>query len=364
MKIVEGTIISHYCFDAAEEIELGKIETLFGKKAKESKIDYQRITPPYIQYKTSPLLIKLGNFEKKIADIDFSINCHTKIYDFGVITIKFFIPIKDIEWGTLKKINTEILKNQVLEKKAFEYFEKVKEEIKELIILPNKEIEWEDYPVFMVKQFEKSMDAKELLKSIKDIGKVLAGEDLDLSKKEINDATKDPLSYFKDDLTIINWNASFIYDPRASQDIIDIIEFAVIELLELRVYDSVLDKAMEKAYDYIAISKKKKFFAPPASVMRYLEEVKLEVSEVIEKVENSLKLIGDPYLAKVYSMASSKLFLEKWKSAVRKKLDTIDNTYSMIWERASTKRMELLEVMIVVLFVMDIFLFLFELFFK
>jgi hypothetical protein len=40
---------------------------------------------------------------------------------------------------------------------------------------------------------------------------------------------------------------------------------------------------------------------PFATIIDYLSEVKLDVSEVIEKVTNSLKLIGDPYLARVYT---------------------------------------------------------------
>ncbi len=364
MKVKDGSVLVYYCFDAADEVQLDRIEKIFGKVPKESRLDYQRVTPEYVQYKKAPLLIKLGKFEKKIGEKIFSVECDVKIYDFGAITVRFSVPVANYELGFLKELGVDIAYKKALENKAVEYFEKIRNEIKDSLIMPNKDAEWEDYLIFAVKEFDQKIGVRELMKSKEIIAKILKGEENELSKKEMDDAVKEPLSYFKDDIAIINWNATFIYDPKMGSDVIDIIEFAVLELLELRVYDAVLDRAVEKAYDYLDFSKKKTFYAPPSNVLKYLVEVKLGVSEIIEKVENSLKLIGDPFLAKVYSTASSRFFLEKWKTGVKEKLNTINATYSFLWERANTNRMIILEVAIVVLFVMDILLFLFELFLK
>jgi hypothetical protein len=49
-------------------------------------------------------------------------------------------------------------------------------------------------------------------------------------------------------------------------------------------------------------------------------------------VEYSIKLIGDWYSAKLYSLISKKFHLDTWKGYIDKKLDTIEDIYSMAAE--------------------------------
>jgi len=48
-----------------------------------------------------------------------------------------------------------------------------------------------------------------------------------------------------------------------------------------------------------------------------------------EAVECPIKLIGDWYSAKLYSLISKKFHLDSWKGIIEKKLDTIEDVYSM-----------------------------------
>ena len=73
-----------------------------------------------------------------------------------------------------------------------------------------------------------------------------------------------------------------------------------------------------------------------------------------DAIENSLKLYGDWYSAKVYSIAAKKLYIEKWKTIVEKKLDTVRELYTMIAQRTSESYNLLLEFTIVLLIVFEI----------
>lgn len=356
LKIEEGTIMSYWCFDVGNEIRIEEIEKVLGKKAEKVFLTYERLAPQYIQYKTPPLFLRMG--KEKINNKEWDID--VKIYDFGVITIRPWTSIK----GTTKEITRLLnLSEAELKKKVFSILNKILEEIKNQIEKPTIEVErnFSNYNVFFVQKFERAWKPHELIKKFnEDIAHFLRYENKKLSEQEIKDVLKSPLSYYYDDLTIIDFYSAFVYDPRKNYDVPDVLEYAIIELTELRAYDNFLDEVLEMTYDELS---KKRFFAGGA-IMNKLAQVKLEVSEVKEKVENFLKLIDDSYLGKIYVAANNRFYLEKWKSSVKEKLELLESLYTKGWERLQTKRMVIFEAAIVILFILDIILILWELFGK
>ncbi len=166
----------------------------------------------------------------------------------------------------------------------------------------------EHYAIFMIQEFNRAVDASELLENYGiELVRILR-EEIDLSRDEMREALKNPLSYRHNDLTLIDWNSTFIYDPEASYDVPDVIEFALIQLLELRLYDQMLDLLVDEAYDVLIPIKQRIF--PFSRTLRNLSGIKLDISEIIDRLEYHLKLIGDLYLAKVYQTASKRFYLE------------------------------------------------------
>ena len=204
-----------------------------------------------------------------------------------------------------------------------------------------------------VNKFNMPVTAKELVEKHRlEIGQLLRCEEAELDESQITDSLKQPLSYSKKDLVLIDWNAAFIYDTKHNYDVIDIIEYAVIELLELRTYDTVLDNVLDKAYTDVLKKKKGFSLSPYSKTMDYLAEVKLEISDIIEKVENSLKLIGDLYLAKVYAVAAERFYHEKWRRSVEKKMETVEHIYSTTTSRMWDRKLLLVEIFMTLFFVL------------
>jgi hypothetical protein len=78
--------------------------------------------------------------------------------------------------------------------------------------------------------------------------------------------------------------------------------------------------------------------------------------ETIERVENSLKVTNDVYLARIYA-AALELFRERaWRSGIERKLTILRETYAMLNSEAQSARAELLEIAIVVLIVLELVL--------
>lgn len=350
LLIKNGAVMIYYCFDIANEIHLDRVETVFGKKPKESKLDFSRITPSYVQYRAPPLLVKLG--EKNINNKKFVVEA--KIYDFGVVSIRFWTPVSG-SMDMLKKITSSFSMENWLEKEARNYLEKLKCEIETAIDKHHTIVKEfaEDYIIVEVNKFNIPVTAKELVENHRqEIGQMLRCEKTELDESQIADSLKQPLSYSKKDLVLIDWNAAFIYDTKHNYDVIDIIEYAVIELLELRTYDSVLDAVLDKAYTDVLKKKKGFSLSPYSKTMDYLVEVKLEISDIIEKVENSLKLVGDIYLAKVYAVTAERFYHEKWRKSVEKKMETVEHIYSTTTGRMWDRKLLLVEIFMTLFFVL------------
>lgn len=356
LKIDEGIVMSYFCFDVGSEIFLEEIEKVLGKRAEKVMLSYERLTPEYVQYKTPPLFIRAGI--ERINGKEWTVDA--KLYDFGVITVRLWGNIK----GTTPEISKMFDKNEDgLKKRAMAILNKILDEIKNYVNKPVIDVEktFSNYNVFFVQRFDKSWKPQDLIKRYsEDIAQFLRRESKKLSEPEVKDIMRIPLSYYSDDLTIIDFNSALIYDPRKSYDVPDVLEYAIIELTELRVYDNFLDSVLETTYEELS---KKRFFAG-GSVINKLSQIKLEVSEVKEKVENFIKLIDDSYLGKIYVAASNKFYLEKWKTSVKEKLELLESLYSKSWDRLQTKRNVWLEAAIVILFILDIILILWELFGK
>ncbi len=354
LKITNGIIMVYYCFDVGYEIHTAGLERIRGKPTQQSLLSLTRLTPPYIQYRTPPLLIRLGRKRIVIDGQDLSYTIDAKIYDFGVVTMRLAFAMS----GTLSDccLLSNLGESKILREKVIKEFIKVRNDILSHIVQPktNPTDDWENYTIFVVQAFDRDVDAAVLLDNYQsELAEILRTEKY-LSQNEVHDALKNPLSYRKNDLALIDWNAAFIYEPMGGYDIPDIIEFAVIQLLELRLYDQLIDKIIDQAYDTLVPIKFRIF--PFSGTLRNLSQIKLDISEMIDRLENYLKLIGDLYLAKVYTMAANRFYLEHWKSAVRGKLAAIESIYSVSYERIQTNRMLILETAIVLLFFLDIIL--------
>ena len=77
-------------------------------------------------------------------------------------------------------------------------------------------------------------------------------------------------------------------------------------------------------------------------------------------MDNCLKLIGDLYLARVYSAASEQFHMPTWDASISRKLDIIDNLYQILTDRVNSAQAQTLELIIILLILIEIFLSLFR----
>jgi hypothetical protein len=212
--------------------------------------------------------------------------------------------------------------------------------------------------VVFVQSLRGAPSAAEVLERA-DLARLLLGETTvpELSVAERADVTRWHFSYGVNDLVVVDWNAAFVYEPSGSEDIPDILEIANAQLLELRYYDEMLDRSLVGVNETLKRERRRlgSFFRSPyPGLARQVQVTLLEMSEFIERVENSLKVIGDFYLAKVYEAAVEQLRIPAWKASVTRKQQMLGDVYGWLKGEVDTARSLTLEVMIVLLIVLEL----------
>src|SRR5262249_53779643 len=141
-------------------------------------------------------------------------------------------------------------------------------------------------------------------------------------------------------------------------DVQYVLEFANAQLLELRVYDAMLDGELPKMYDRVERARQRAALLSRryTSILAALQTQVADVTEVMERVQNALKVTDDVYLARIYSTALEIFREREWRKGIERKLRIIRETYEMLNAEAQTGRAEALEVMIVLLIVAEIVL--------
>ena len=93
-----------------------------------------------------------------------------------------------------------------------------------------------------------------------------------------------------------------------------------------------------------------------AGLARRLYTMVAEVTELTEKVDNALQVTEDVYLARVYASALDLFRVPTVSAAVDRKLSLIRDTYTALYDEASSARSELLEIAVVLLIVSEVVL--------
>ncbi|GIW89209.1 MAG: hypothetical protein KatS3mg108_3533 [Isosphaeraceae bacterium] len=214
----------------------------------------------------------------------------------------------------------------------------------------------EEYVVFEIGEVEPGW----LSRSVDQVARLVRLEAERLCVAEVEEATRLHLSYGPGDLIVVDWPAALVAD-RDGADILQVIEFANVQLLEFRLIDDRLDDRLEAAYRRMRPDRRRGALdwlrdSGAAAALREVRELELEATSVIERVDNALKLIGDQYLSRVYALASTRFHLGGWEQSVRRKLETVGDVFDLLTQQASVRRLEFLEVVVIVLIAMEIVL--------
>lgn len=271
------------------------------------------------------------------------------------MSVIYSIPIHG-RFADLLGLNEELYDNQLLLSDSRRRVEQLLTSLGDPAIKGNIADVVEDYVIFHIEAFTTALDPKELLANhAQEITQILRVERQALSDQEIEDALASKISFSSHDIALVDWNASLLLD-RDGDDVRTVLEFANVELLEMRYLDQKLDRALNQAYE--TLSKRpvtlSRLLGYYSADLRSVAELQVDNALIFEDVNNTLKLLGDQYLARVYRIANKRFHLDEWDGSILRKLQTLESIYEKISDQGSNRRMEIIEWVIVVLIAVSI----------
>ena len=354
---VSGSILVYRLYDVAGDIDLKKVEERV-REFKRQSIDRKRFSKAF-EFANPPLSLKLKSFEKVLRGESYLINVYAKAYDYGVLTVIFEVPVKEMEIAEFEALARII--DEPLEMDFQQERDRLILDLGDALHQINQQKMVEDYTVYYLRRIDPATPADDLVRTF-DIGCLLLYEEGETppSRATTKEVLSFSFSYSDNDLVVLSWDKAFVLEPGGSMDIPDLLEFANAQLLELRVYDDLVDRELDSINERIitevppSIWKIKRYEKLAARAMRTV----MDLTGITEKIDNSLKVTEDVYYARVYTSALSLFKVKEWETSIERKITIASRVYDMLYREIANKRTELLEIIIIVLIAVEILLFL------
>ncbi len=337
-------------FDVAEEIDLEKVEKILGHGRLTSRMRLSRIRPKSIQLKNPPVAVELGKSTIKTGRQELEVNLGGKIYDLGVIGVIMRVPLpKEAGYDEILDLAVELYNDESLEAVFLQQIDHMRHVLSEALHKDAFSGFVEDFIIYYFTHWNEGWDPVPLLLAEKE----------PVSEQLRREIMRNSFSYGPDDLTVITWDSALVCDPTGSTDIPDLLEFANAQLLELRYYDHLLSGELAKMYSAIEEAEMVASFRRLGHyrrIMGQLMELIADITEIIDRIENSLKVTEDIFYARLYGSALSLFRTRTWAESIDRKISIISQSYSMLSSRIINQRSELLELTIIALILLEVIL--------
>ncbi len=356
-----ASVIAMRLVDIADTIDLTEVESLWARHARTLAARSRLITtsPKAMTFGVPPVELALQPIDVVIGGRPMQAVAMVRFYEFGVAAFSLRVDASDLPWMEFSaRVNAvDAALGLASGSDAWaRLLGQVSDVLKPAFARPSSEPLHEDYLLGLVHSLEGVSTTATLHEDL-DLVPLLSGEARALSEQAAQDLLRQRFAYYTDDLVVLTWDRAFIVEPRDDSDVLDVLEVANAQLLELRYYDELLDAELPRMYDLIEATRN---VANPLAARRYADLARrlytlvAEVTEVTEKVDNALQVTEDVYLARVYASALDLFRVPHVSKAVDRKLAIIRDSYAALYEEASSKRGELLELAIIALIVVEI----------
>lgn len=352
-----------FAYDAGFSIDLERAQGLIAgsEGASREVLTRRRPAPSYFAFDPPPVRIAESTGGLRIGGFETEPVVECVLFDFGAVSVSYRVPVEG-SLEALLELSLALNENHDLLLDSRRRVEAVMEKVRGAVSRLGIADFVEDYFVFELSGVgdgsaeRAGSDGSAAERLVREhaamVAKILRCERRELSSQEIEDALACRVSYSGEDLALVDWNAALVID-REPEDVRSVLEFANVELLEMRHLDHRLDDAMEQAYE--SVSKRPAIFPSAGSAgLRRIAELQADSVQLFESVNNALKLIGDQYLARVYRVAAQRLHLPEWDASILRKIDALESVYEKLSDRRSNRRMEVLEWIIIILIAFEI----------
>lgn len=357
--LIEGVCHALYTYDVGLSIDLAECERRIDTLKQREAVKHKRRAPEaYLDPASRPLRVPGEGAPIAVGRFQTLPYLDLVVHDFGAVTVVYGIDLCG-PFEALQELSQLLYENDALRAASLREIERLMDKIAPAVQKPNIAGSVEDYVIHEVRSTTPAVRAAEFVdKHRVSLAQMLRAESAPLSDEEVEEALSCRMSFGQEDLAIVDWNAAFLLD-RDADDVRSVLELVNAELLEMRYLDRQLDERLERAYETMVVRGERegwRFPTRPGTDLRRIARLQVDSAILSERINNALKLIGDQYLARVYRRASQRFHIQDWDASVQRKLQTLESIYQKLTDRISTRRLELLEWIIILLIAASILL--------
>lgn len=342
-QIFTGNIIIFHAYDIGDDINLEAI------KDKQLLLRRPLQLAKYFKSYHTPLEVELPHPHSSSRIIS------VKIHEFGVLTLTYKIPFSqtlDELKQEIDEIDDEYSEQSVMD--AGSIFNKIKSEVRQPKFFQLRK----SYVLIQVNPLP-GIGTEKLNEDFgSSIASILRFETEALSEYQKNEILASSVGYYRGNVLVIDTYATFIYEDDY-QDILDLFEFANMQHLELQYFDRLLAQQLISVYERDVQKVPWHSFLPFMSgvaddPIAALGKLKVDISVITERLENSIKLAGEEYYSAIYAHLVEKFEINNWQSAINRKLNIIFDLRSVYENKVYMVRQDILSVLIILLIFIEL----------
>lgn len=361
---VSGSATLYRIFDVGYEIRIDDTLALLAERAPE-RVRPVRGEGQAIHIPNPPITLSLGSERLVVDGHRYDVDVSARIFEFGVVSLRLRVLAPgELTWSEFTDFGNRVDASPETDRVLRLHLEQLVERIAPAVRRMGIAAVTEDYVVYRISRMRDATGDMVPAESLRDVDVIplLLNEQRPLSADARKELLPHRFSYYADDLAILTWDNALVVDPSPDEetDVQYVLEFANAQLLELRYYDALLDRELPRMYEQVEGARTGGLWGfrnrKLRRVLARLQQTVADSTEIVERVENSLKVTDDVYLARVYSAALEIFRGRAWRSGIDRKLSIIRDTYSMLNDDAQGARSEALEMAIVFLIVFEIIL--------
>jgi hypothetical protein len=354
-----GEVVYVYAYDIAYELSREPLVQLLGQPVVPFEFDGSRRHPRH-HFFYKPQMIQLPPLERMGPGGKVRLERVVKLLPVGAISITVRVPFEVSELKELVTYHDLHFETGSLNSDVRALAEEVRRELEPFCIRPVPKLADEEaYTVFCLEAPLTNTEGDSISTESwfqvhrRKVAALLTQEEDTtlLSKQESEESTARYLSYYQNDLVVVDWDAALVVDEdRDFDEMLYVLELANLQLAELEAYDQILDDCLERSYRDLG----RRNVRARAHVLHDLREIRIDMARVSDELMNITKFFGDWHLARLYEHVAARFHLSDWHRTVEGKLKTLDELYGILKHDQNNRWMLILEATIVLLFIIDV----------